>query len=223
MSFTGARFNVTILGSGPGNSLAVSVAGAQQAGLTASGATLWTGNAASAVDLNPAGANASYIFAMSGSTQAGAAYFATTPHAALWSGAAASYTDIDPGAGGGSILYGLAGNYATGITFTSPGSDTHAGLWDLDTGTFTDLQSYIAGAAGPGYTSSAIRGVATDGSTLYLVGEAFDPLASSQVAVLITTAVPEPGTTALIAGLGSLAVAFLVDRPRRRRPRDARR
>src|SRR3954447_23492481 len=59
-------------------------------------ALLWTGSAASAVNLNPPSWAASIGTATSGANQVGRGYitFGGNPHAVLWSGTAASYVDL---------------------------------------------------------------------------------------------------------------------------------
>lgn len=184
----------------------------QQGGLAGFGsnvhAALWSGTAGSFLDLNPAGASDSYLYAMAGGSQGGVAYFSTTPHAGLWSGTAGSFVDLDPGTGGGSVLCGLAGNFQVGAALALNGAP-HAALWQGSAATYFDLQPVITTTLGANYTWSTIRGVELVGSTLYLVGEAADPIATSTLAFLITaptSAVPEPATAAIFGGLTALGL-----------------
>jgi MYXO-CTERM domain-containing protein len=57
-------------------------------------ASLWSGTAASWVDLHPAAASASRALAASGNQQVGVAVVNLAPHASLWSGSAASWVDL---------------------------------------------------------------------------------------------------------------------------------
>lgn len=70
-------------------------------------ALLWSGSAASAVDLNPAGFTQSFAYGVSGGQQIGWGSGAATgdvAHALLWSGTAASAVDLNPS--------GFAGTFA---------------------------------------------------------------------------------------------------------------
>jgi hypothetical protein len=55
---------------------------------------MWSGSAASWVDLHPAGALESVAIATSGSQQVGYAWFGAWDRASLWSGSAASWVDL---------------------------------------------------------------------------------------------------------------------------------
>ncbi len=63
-------------------------------------ALLWSGTAASAVDLNPSGIDLVYAYGISGGQQVGSGYGSATGgiiyHALLWSGTAASAVDLNP-------------------------------------------------------------------------------------------------------------------------------
>ena len=55
---------------------------------------LWSGSAASMVDLHPAGFSHSFVRGLNGSRQVGFGYIGTTYHALVWSGTAASAIDL---------------------------------------------------------------------------------------------------------------------------------
>ena len=57
-------------------------------------ASLWSGTAASWVDLSPEGSSDSIAFAISGGQQVGYAFVNSTYRASLWSGTAASWVDL---------------------------------------------------------------------------------------------------------------------------------
>ena len=61
-------------------------------GMTHAG--IWSGTASSFIDLNPAGASASYGMGTSGNAQAGDANFDHS-HAVLWFGSASTFLDLD--------------------------------------------------------------------------------------------------------------------------------
>ena len=77
---------------------ASAASGGQQAGYAYMGAeyraSLWGGTAASWVDLNPAGAMDSYVYAISGRRQVGEARVGGVLRASLWSGTADSWVDL---------------------------------------------------------------------------------------------------------------------------------
>jgi hypothetical protein len=75
------------------------ISGSQQVGyagddLFLQHAGLWSGTAASFLDLNPLGASQSGALGISGSQQAGYADIGGATHAGLWSGTAASFVDL---------------------------------------------------------------------------------------------------------------------------------
>jgi hypothetical protein len=57
-------------------------------------AALWTGSAASFVDLHPAGSNQSRAIDAAGGWQAGYARFGAVEHASLWNSTASSWEDL---------------------------------------------------------------------------------------------------------------------------------
>lgn len=105
------------------NGVAVHEGVLQQAGGAvfggASHAALWTGSAASFVDLHPAGDyTASAAYGIGGGQQVGVAAvvipsFGTFQFAALWTGTATSYVSIAP-SGGNSVAFGVAGGQQVG-------------------------------------------------------------------------------------------------------------
>jgi hypothetical protein len=105
-------------------------------------AFLWTGTAASALDLNPAGFLESQALATDGLHQVGSGtpsgQFA--PHALLWSGLAANYVDLNPARYQFSVATGLSGNRQVGYgTTTAIGGSNHALLWSGSAASATDL------------------------------------------------------------------------------------
>jgi len=75
------------------------MSGAQQAGYAEMGSTsgragLWSGSAASWVDLSPLGSTDSEVWATNGFQQAGFAYIAGKYRASFWDGTAASWVDL---------------------------------------------------------------------------------------------------------------------------------
>jgi hypothetical protein len=113
-----------------------------QWGLTTDRAALWTGSAASHVDLHPAGASSSYAFGVAGGQQVGFAVDASVSwRASLWSGTASSWTDLHPAGASDSIAYATNGSTQVGYgAFSSPsGPLPRAGLWTGTAASWTDL------------------------------------------------------------------------------------
>lgn len=172
-------------------------------------AALWSGTAASFLDLNPAGATGSVVHAMDAAGQAGTAYFGSTPHAALWNGTAGSFLDLNPVGTNGSLINAVAGGFQAGAAVYS--GNTHAALWNGTAASYYDFHTDITAALGANYTSSILWGAEWSGSTLFLVGEAIDPVTTSSTAIMLTVAaIPEPGTSAATAAALALgAVAWV--------------
>ncbi|MCX6377846.1 MAG: hypothetical protein NTU88_17750, partial [Armatimonadetes bacterium] len=84
--------------SGATQSCAFAVSGGQQVGRAEIGgdlhASLWSGTAASWVDLHPLGATDSQAYGVSGGKQVGHAKIGGNEHAGLWSGTAQSRVDL---------------------------------------------------------------------------------------------------------------------------------
>jgi hypothetical protein len=74
-------------------------------------AAMWSGTAASMVNLGPSGATSSSLRAAIGNYQVGGAVFELNRHAGLWSGTAASFVDLHT-----SLGLGFKGSEALGIS-----------------------------------------------------------------------------------------------------------
>jgi len=133
-------------------------------------ALLWTGTAASYVDLNPTGFTSSYAYGTNGTYQVG---YGTGPatgyniyHALLWNGSAASCVDLNPGGFSQSYARGISGSQQAGYG-TAANGNTHALLWegtaassvDLNPDGFTTSYAYgISGTQQVGYGSGSATG-----------------------------------------------------------------
>jgi hypothetical protein len=106
-------------------------------------AILWSGTAASAVDLNPSGYDRSIAFGISGSQQVGFARVSGTleeGHAMLWSGTAASAVDLNSSGFRFSFAYGVGGSQQVGYgNGAATGNDNHAILWGGTAASAVDL------------------------------------------------------------------------------------
>jgi hypothetical protein len=113
----------------------------------ASRALLWSGSAASVVNLNPAAAQSSQAVGVSGGKQVGYVDFTgNEQHAVIWSGTAASFVDIHPAGYAESTAIRIHVNDIVGT-----GND-HALLWTGPAHTFTDLHP-------EGFVSSSVNDV----------------------------------------------------------------
>jgi len=106
-------------------------------------AIMWSGTAASAVDLHPAsGFQNSFAMAASDSGQAGYGYSTVSARdqALFWSGTAASKVNLQPSGYGANRALGLDGNTQVGNA-SPPGTNAvHAALWHGTAASFVDLQ-----------------------------------------------------------------------------------
>jgi len=154
--------------SGFSNSLANGVGGGQQVGsgsVPATGligpgsshALLWTGTAASAVDLNPGGGfTTSQALGVGGGQQVGFGSGGITGgvgmnHALLWTGTAASAVDLNPSGFARSQANGVSGGQQVGFG-NSPAFGNHALLWMGTAASAVDLNP-------SGFSSSVANGV----------------------------------------------------------------
>jgi hypothetical protein len=117
-------------------------------------ASLWSGAAASWVDLHPTGYANSYAYGVSDGQQVGFANGAGTDHAGLWNGSAASWVNLNPSGAPGSFAIGVSGGQQVGSAAVNDGSGVfryHASLWSGSAASWTDLNP--AGAQTSGASS----------------------------------------------------------------------
>jgi hypothetical protein len=137
-------------------------------------ASLWSGSAASWVDLSPAGATRSHIYSTSGGQQAGLAVVGGITRASLWRGTSASWVDLHPVGAISSTAYSTSGTHQAGIaTFgipTPPFVLLSASLWRGTAASWEDLSLALSGSWG----FTAAQDVWDDGITLYVVGYGFN-------------------------------------------------
>ncbi len=137
-------------------------------------AVVWTGTAASAVDLNPAGYVGSQALATNGTQQGGWAYLSTpvqTQHAGLWSGTADTFVDLHPAGYNDSRITALTATQQVGDgwvgTLGAPGSIRHALVWSGTPDSVIDLNQFLP----PGYTHAVATGIDANGN---VVGYAYN-------------------------------------------------
>jgi hypothetical protein len=150
-----AQWTVTILDpAGSTQSFGWACGGSQQVGQTVVGgvtsASLWSGTAASWVDLSPAGATFSAARGATGSQQVGQATVDGVSHAGLWNGTAASWVDLNPAGATSSNANGVSGPLQGG--WASVGGVTRASLWSGTAASWVDLTPATV-------TSSTVNGI----------------------------------------------------------------
>ncbi|MGA2440593.1 MAG: hypothetical protein ABSH08_06520 [Tepidisphaeraceae bacterium] len=133
--------------------------GHQQVGLALAGnlehAMLWSGTAASAVDLNvTAGVSGSAAYGISddGSQQVGTEsnlYTDYTSEAALWTGSAASWVNLNPAGWDFTVAYGTNGHQQVGSGFNNSGGYSQALVWSGSATSMVDLNDFIPSQYAP--------------------------------------------------------------------------
>ncbi|MEK6700693.1 MAG: hypothetical protein AABZ53_00375, partial [Planctomycetota bacterium] len=145
-STANAQWTVTNLHpAGASESNAVGVSGGQQVGYAIVSNTrrgyLWTGTAASAVDLTPTGGgeSGSEAYGVSDGYQVGYARFGgeLSIRARMWSGEANAWADLHPFSASYSIAYGALGGQQVGLA--SIAGAERASLWTGTSGSRVDL------------------------------------------------------------------------------------
>lgn len=103
-------------------------------------AAMWSGTAASVVDLHPAGpTEVSRAFSGAGLQQVGRSQMGNFSEAFLWSGTAGSAVNLNPVGATYSEAVAIDGNQIGGNA-SIPGQSSGAGFWDLNTLIWTSLQ-----------------------------------------------------------------------------------
>ncbi len=223
-----AQWTVTNLSpAGSTFSQATSVNGGQQAGYSrdASGlfhAGMWSGTAASWIDLNPPGATQSSVYAMSGAQQAGYARVDGFYHAGFWTGSAASWVDLNPPDAFESYVYAINGGQQAG--YIRLGSEIRASLWSGTSASWVDLRpagstesrAYAVGGgqqAGYAYVSGGYHAGMWSGTAASWVD--FNPFGSSQSYVFAISGGQQVGYAVFLgarhAGLWNGSAASWID------------
>ncbi len=136
-------------------------------------ALMWTGTAASVVDLHPVGYDASQALATNGIQQGGWAYIALTPtqHAMIWSGSATNFLDMHPAGFNDSRITAMTADKQVGDGWIGPigqpGSVRHALVWSGTADSVVDLNQYLPA----GYMHAVATGIDVNGN---VVGYAYN-------------------------------------------------
>lgn len=145
-------------------------------------AGMWHGTAASFVDMNPAGANNSFINDASDGQQVGVINQWNNPHAVLWYGSPESVVDVNPAGATSSSIVACEGGLQIGSATFPDGA--LPGIWAGSADTFTPLTGVLP-AGYSGLYLSAID-IAADG-TIQIVGSASNTGLGRLEAVLLTS------------------------------------
>lgn len=126
-------------------------------------ALLWTGTAASAVDLHPStGFSTTGALAVSGGQQVGEGFIGSNAHALLWKGSAQSVVDLNPSGFFDSHALGVAAGRQVGYGAMSGSGGTHALLWTGTAESVVDLHAFLP----PGFTTSRANGIDASGNII---------------------------------------------------------
>jgi len=190
-------------------SVANAISGTRQAGyvflpgpFVSQHAAMWSGTAASFVDMTPPGAGDSEMNAMSGEQQVGWARLAVNgyqQHATLWRSTPESAIDLHPHPGGISLLYGTCGTAQVGYSSDSVTLGPHAGIWFGSGSSFIDLHALL-----PGNPVQSVALAVDEFNGQFIVG-GYASMSDGHSEAFIWVGVPSPSTAAplLLAGLVS--------------------
>jgi hypothetical protein len=102
-------------------------------------AGLWSGTAASWIDLHPQGFDTSYAYGVDAGRQVGQVINSSSSHAALWNGSAVSWVDLHPAGMTYSAALAVAGGEQVGYAYNWPIAEEHACVWSGTAASWTDL------------------------------------------------------------------------------------
>lgn len=169
----------------PTHSYATAVGDGQQVGwvVTNSGSTkacVWSGTAASYVNLDPGVSTHSAAFGAGGGKQVGFAKVLGEFRASLWSGTAASWVNLHPIVAVSSAAYAIHGEHVVGKVSIA-GVD-HASLWSSTAASWVDLHAQLP----PNYLWSVAADIFVGSDTTFIVGNAFNTMTNRGEAILWT-------------------------------------
>lgn len=173
---------------------------------TTSHAVRWAGTAASAVDLHPAGYDASEATCTTGVQEGGWGYLAlgaTHQHAMLWFGDAASAVDLHPAGYTDSKVTALTATTQVGEGWVGAagafGSVRHALLWRGTADSVVDLNQYLPA----GYINAVATGIDANGNVVGYAYNSAHPyglaIPSDAIAVVFAPGAPLPNQLASLS------------------------
>jgi hypothetical protein len=164
---------------------------------------LWTGTAASAVNLNPAGSGESMAYAVAGGQQVGYAF--SFQHAMLWTGSAASAVDLHPAAYTSSQARATNGVQQAGFGWVNTPAQIarkHALVWSGSAASVVDLNQFMP----LGFNEAAAAGIDATGE---VIGVLTNKGAGSYAGTFTVAASPQSITvTSDLGGAASRAVTL---------------
>lgn len=173
-------------------------------------AVLWTGTAASAVDLNPVGSSTSEAKGVAGGQQVGYAFVPS--QAMLWTGTAASAVNLNPAGYSSSEANATNGTQQVGfgiLDASGLGGSAHAMVWSGTAASAVDLHQFLP----LGYSSSTATGIDPAGN---IVGTATTAAGMTRAIMWVPNAPAEVyaqsvtlSQSAISAGAGTQATVTL--------------
>lgn len=172
--------------------------GAVQAGSANFHAGTWSGTAASFVDLHPPGYGSSDLYATTGIRHAGTVTVGDDAHAAFWpSSSPLGVVDLHPAGFTFSLVQGMNAEQQVGIAVIAATGQEHAMLWSGSAASAVDLHELLPPALRVG--RSIAYGIDEQGNV-------FGRVSAPDGDHAILWAVPEPGSTSVIATAAALAL-----------------
>ena len=134
-------------------------------------ALMWSGSAASVIDMHPPGAGESTIRGMASTAQVGWGIFNGQDRGLVWRGAPASCVDVHPPGAIYSHVLATNGEFHAGeVVYTV---SSRAGLWVADSGSaFIDLQAVLESSLGTQWRGSSASCVTVRDGLLVVGGRA---------------------------------------------------
>jgi len=179
---------------------------------TTSHAVRWAGTAASAVDLNPVGYDASEATCTNGTQEGGWGYqiLTNTQHAMVWSGDASTAVDLHPVGYTDSKVTSLTATQQVGEGWIGAAgaytSVRHALLWSGTADSVVDLNQYLPA----GYTNAVATGIDANGNVVGYAYNGAHPyglnIPAGAIAVVFAPGAPIPTQLASITLSASNAI-----------------
>jgi hypothetical protein len=161
-------------------------------------AALWTGSAASHVNLHPSGAVRSEALNASGTHQVGLVVTSAGGNAVLWSGTAESWVNLNPAGATNGVAWDVLGNFQVG--YVGLNGAFRASIWEGTAESWVDLSQFLPA----GTLISEATGISSDGVNIYVSGHGF--VNGSSQAFVWTRPVPSPGAIGVVMGVGLLGM-----------------
>lgn len=148
---------------------ALAVLGDTQVGRAGNSPCLWRGTAESFVSLQPPGYGTGAASCLTATHQGGVVQLAEKNHAMIWKGTAESYVDLHPPEATHSVVHDMVGNIQVGAIVVN--FVYRPCYWMGTASSLVDLSPSMNAA---GYTGGSANGVGTDGTYIYISGNAAD-------------------------------------------------